>query len=69
MPTKTERKIVRVGDSKAVMMDPKWLKFFEEDLKENDNKVVMYSDSLVVIVPKGREDLEAKARRIVEGRD
>jgi hypothetical protein len=69
MPGKTERKIVKVGGSKAVMMDPKWLEFFEKDLKDNDNKVVMYSDSLVVIVPKGREDLEEKARKIVEGRD
>jgi hypothetical protein len=69
MPGKSERKVFNVGDSKVVSMDPKWLKFFEKDLKDNDGKVLMYSNSLVVIVPKGRPDLEEKARKIVEGRD
>ena len=69
MPTKTERSVIRVGDSKAVTLDPDWLKFFEEDLKKNNNKVVMYSDSMVVIVPKGNKKLEEKARKTVEGTD
>jgi len=68
MPTETERSILKSGDSSVVAIPPAWLKFFEEDLKKHGKKVKVFANSLLVIVPPGNPELEAKARRIVRGK-
>ena len=71
MPTKStkDKSLIKLGGSQMVALPPDWLKYWEKHFKKYGKKVQVYGNSLLVIVPTNRPDLEAKARKIVEGRD
>lgn len=50
MPAKVERKLLRVGDSKATALPPDWLRMF--NLQIGDSVDIVYN-SIVIIKPRG----------------
>lgn len=70
MPTEERtRKIFKVGDSEVVSLPPGWLRYWKSHFKKHGKNVKVLTNTLMVIYPEGVPELEAKARRIVEGKD
>jgi hypothetical protein len=69
MPHKTERKLLKIGGSHAIIPPKEWLEYHDlkRDMEDKDNKeLVMLSDSLLVVYPKGDKKAEAKALKLME---
>lgn len=49
MPAKIERKILRIGDSKAATLPPDWLRAFNIDVGD---KIEVIYNSVIIIKPK-----------------
>jgi len=49
MPAKIERKILRIGDSKAAALPPDWLRAFNIDVGD---KIEVIYNSVIIIKPK-----------------
>jgi len=65
MPAKVSRKLLRVGDSKAIALPPDWLRALKIDV--SDTVDVLY-DFIVLIKPKGMKldpDFLIKELRII----
>lgn len=69
MPTESNRSLIKIGDSTAVTLDPDWLRYWEKHFAKHGKKVKVLGNSMLIIIPQGKPELEEKARRIVEGRD
>ena len=69
MPTESKRSLIRVGDSTAITIDPDWLRYWEKHFKQHGKKVKVLGNSMLIIIPDGKPELEKKARKIVEGRE
>lgn len=64
----TKRKIIKVGDSKAVTLPKKWLDFHKYK-GEEINEVSSLANDIVMVVPKGKEKKAKKILKEVEGKE
>jgi len=61
----SKRKIIKVGDSKAVTIPKKWLDFHKYK-GEEINEVSSLANDLVILVPEGKEEKAKKMLKQLE---